>query len=294
MFNIEDVAALGIGLAADLGGTTPNWRDFLVENEERPRVHYLNVAATWDQVEKVTLYVSDLIEQSFPFVLHPININLVDSELEKPHVLAGIGALAELCNANWLATDVGVWMWANQYLGEFLVPPIFDRVTVESVTSKLTSLRSVFPERPFLIENPPVNFVVEEMHVLDFMGAIAQEADCGLVLDVGHLLGYQYATGRALSDMPLSTFPFHRVVEVHLAGLMRRERGGFETYYDHHGHPIPEVSWAFLSETLPKMTNLRGITLEQESCRDSIVAEHLRRTYAICRNESVGRFRAAL
>lgn len=293
MRSIDDTPALGIGLAADLGGTAPHWRDFLSPTDDRPAFRYLNVAATWDQVDKVTHHVSDLMASGFPFVLHPININLVDPELEAPHVLAGIGALARSCAANWLATDVGVWMWGAQYLGEFLVPPIFDRESVAQVTAKITALRSVF-RQPFLVENPPVNFVIEHMHVLDFMGAVAREADCGLVLDIGHLLGYQYATRRSLTDMPLADFPFDRVVEVHLAGLMRRVSGGFETYYDHHGHSIPDVSWDFLAAALPRMTNLRGITLEQESCRDELVAEHLRRVHAVCRDHAVGAFRAAI
>jgi uncharacterized protein len=293
MFDADHTAPLGIGLAADLGGTAPNWRDFLVATASRPRIQYLNIAATWDQVDKVTHHVSHLIDTGFPFVLHPININLVDAELEEVHVIKGIGTLADLCQAKWLATDAGVWMWGSKYLGEFLVPPIFDQVTVRSIAAKLDELRRVFA-RPFLVENPPVNFVVEEMHVLNFMAGIAREADCGLVLDIGHLMGYQYATGRSLRDMPLSDFPFDRVVEVHLAGLMRRVSGGFETYYDHHGHPIPEVSWTFLTEILPRLTNLRGVTLEQESCRDAIVEDHLRRTHAICRGHSVGAFRAAL
>jgi uncharacterized protein (UPF0276 family) len=229
----------------------------------------------------------------FPFVLHPININLVDPELEKTHVLSGIRNLAQMCCAHWLATDVGVWMWGPQYLGEFLVPPVFDQVSIDHVVRKLEALRGEL-DWPFLVENPPVNFVIEEMHVLDFLAGISRASGSGLVLDVGHLLGYQYATGRALSDMPLDRFPFERVVEVHLAGLMRRVSGGFETFYDHHGHPILDVSWNFLAEHLPRMTNLKGITLEQESCPDELVADHLARTRRICEEHSVGDFRAAL
>jgi uncharacterized protein (UPF0276 family) len=293
MFSLDGLAPLGIGLAADLGGTSPNWRNFIGTNHDIPQFRYLNVAATWDQVEKVQHHVASLIEEHFHFVLHPININLVDTEPEQPHVLDGISRLANLCRANWIATDIGVWMWGNQYLGEFLVPPIFDHQTVEDVANKMAVLRDVF-KQPFYVENPPVNFALEEMHVLDFMAAVSREGNCGLVLDIGHLLGYQYATRRALRDMPIADFPFDRVVEVHLAGLMRRFSGGYETYFDHHGCRISQDCWDFLSEFLPRMTSLRGITLEQEACNDALVSEHLNRVYTICKENAAGDFYASL
>ena len=123
--------------------------------------------------------------------------------------------------------------------------------------------------------------------MLEFMNVVSREADCGIVLDVGHLIGYQQGTGRAMSDMPFAAFPFDRVIEIHLAGLQFSHVGDETAIIDQHSYPIHDLCWEFFADHVRRMTNLKGVTLEQEFCTTEMVAQHLAKARRICRELGV-------
>jgi uncharacterized protein (UPF0276 family) len=188
--------------------------------------------------------------------------------------------IADYVRSVWTGQDVGVWTFEGQYLGSFLIPAVLDQESVAETSEKVRYIQSRL-HCPFLIENPPVNFSLETMHMLDFIAAVSHSADCGIVLDIGHLIGYQQATGRALDDMPVSSFPFDRVVEVHVAGLQISKVGGDTNIIDQHSLPVHELCWEFLAQFGNKMTNLKGVTLEQEFCVDELVRVHLQKARSL-------------
>ena len=48
--------------------------------------------------------------------------------------------------------------------------------------------------RPFHIENPPVHYAEGDLDMWEFLAAVADAAECGIVLDSGHLIGYHLNT----------------------------------------------------------------------------------------------------
>ena len=272
--NFLNLPKLGIGLAADVGSTTPDYRSFI--GGVKDRFDYFNLGAHYNQLGRVKHYIGDLVESSLPIVFHPINFDVVINVEEDDRVLRDVNEIAEYVGAVWMGQDAAVWTYNKQYLGQYMMPPILDNEAVNEVVEKVKYLSARLP-CPFLIENPPVSFAVGELHMLDFMNAVCEKAVCGMVLDIGHLVGYQQAIGCGMEALDLSNFSFERVVEVHLAGLRTSKAGGAINFIDQHKDPISEASWAFLEEHLGKMKNLKGITLEQEYCSDELVREHLGR-----------------
>jgi uncharacterized protein (UPF0276 family) len=280
--NFADLEPLGVGLAADVAGDKPNFRLFMDDAKPDERIRYLNVGATHVQLPRVRRHIDDLVQAGFPMIFHPVTFNPIDSLADAPEVERGNADIASYTRARWAGQDAGAWTWNGQYLGQFLLPAVFDAESASEVAAKVALIEAALP-CPFAIENPPVTFSVESMHVLDFIAQVSLQADCGIVLDVGHLMGYQHATGRAAGDMPLDRFPFERVIEIHLAGLQESVSGDQVNYLDRHDLPITEASWTFLREMLPRMRNLKGFTLEQEFCEDGQVRQHLRRAHALLR-----------
>lgn len=276
--HFTEIPVLGVGLAADVAGVRPNFRAFLGDSPDP--IDYLSVGAHYVQESRIRHYIDDVIQSGFPIVFHPINFNVALADEEDSSVVERVRRIAEYCNAVWTGQDVGVWTDRGQYLGPFLIPAIFDRQSVVEVVAKARFLNEVLP-CPFLIENPPVGFSLEAMHILDFMGAVSNEANCGMVLDIGHLIGYQQATGRGPDEMPIDRFPFERVVEIHVAGLQFSKVGDHTNIIDQHAYPVHELCWQFLERYAHRMTNLKGITLEQEFCEDELVLKHLRKARAL-------------
>ena len=280
----SEIPTLGIGLAADVAGAMPNFRNFLGAVEDP--IDYLSFGAHHVQKARIAHYVDDLIQSDLPMVFHPINLNVAIEDAEDESTLRKIVEIAEYSNAVWAGQDVGVWSYDGQYLGAYLIPAIFDEESVREATRKTLLLNQELP-CPFLIENPPVSFSLETMHKLDFMRLVSEEADCGIVLDVGHLIGYQQATGRAMDDMPLDRFPFHRVVEIHMAGLQFSQIGNDLNIIDQHYSPVHDLCWEFLDKYADQMSNLKGITLEQEYCKDELVRVHLRKAREIASHRNL-------
>jgi uncharacterized protein (UPF0276 family) len=280
----SELPILGVGLAADVGGRLPDYRKCLGDTEDTS--DYLSFGAHYLQLNRIRYYLDDLLTAGLPLVFHPINLNVALADDEDVSVLKQTIDIAEYCHSVWTGQDVGMWTVGGQYLGSFLVPAIFDQVSINEVAKKVTFLNKVLP-CPFLVENPPVGFSLETMHVLDFMRAVAEEADCGIVLDIGHLIGYQQATARAPMDMPLERFPFERVIEVHMAGLQFSQVGNDVNIIDQHSYPVHELCWEFLEAHVHRMTSLKGRTLEQEFCEDELVRKHLRKARALTRKMEI-------
>jgi len=278
--HFSELPVLGVGLAADVSGIRPNYRRFL---ESADTIDYLSFGAHYVQRDRIRHYIADLIEEQFPVVFHPINFNVAVRDTEADQLINGIAGIAAYTRAVWTGQDVALWGFNNQYLGSFLVPPVFDEESVAEAVHKVRAISSRMP-CPFLIENPPVNFSLERMHMLDYMARVSLEADCGMVLDIGHLIGYQQATGRQPEDMPLHRFPFDRVVEVHLAGLQISKVGVDTNFIDQHSMPVHELCWEFLIQNAHRMTCLKGLTLEQEFCEDELVLDHLRRARSVVKD----------
>jgi uncharacterized protein len=276
--HFKDLPQLGIGLGADVSSVRPNFRAFIDNGDDS--IDYLNFGAHFSQHQRIRHHIGDLIDRGFPLVFHPINFNLALADDEHQAYVESLPAIARDAGAVWAGQDVGVWTHGGQYLGAYLLPVILDEASVRDVVEKVQTLDGLF-HCPFALENPPVYFSLERMHMLDFMRCVSEEADCGLVIDVGHLIGYQQATGRHMDDMPLDRFPFDRVIEVHLAGLEFSYSGDDTAIIDRHSAPIHELCWDWFAVNAGHMTSLKGITLEQEYGDSELVQTHLRRARKI-------------
>ena len=124
-------------------------------------------------------------------------------------------------------------------------------------------LRSGFEVLP---ENPPAHVYLGDLHLVDYFARLAEQADCGLLLDVAHLAVYQRVAGLD----PFAAFerlPFDRLVELHVAGARPFELEGRAFVDDDHGpEPLPET-WDLLAAVLPRARNLRAVVFEAERNR---------------------------
>lgn len=274
----RDLAPLGVGLAADVAGSEPGIRAFLRGHH---RVDYLNVSGLAMQLPRLKHYLRELVGQ-VPIVFHALTFNTALPSAEPEDVITGTRDTVGCLGARWVAQDIGVWLLNGVYQDALLLPPVLDRRSAKDVAAKVSSLQNMIGV-PFLVENPPFITVAEDMHLLDYLSLVSNEADCGIVLDVGHLMIYQLATRRGLADMPTARFPFDRVVEVHLAGLEELASGTTRRLIDRHDLPIREECWSFLETFLPRMTQLKGLTLEQEYCARELARAHVRRARRLLR-----------
>jgi uncharacterized protein (UPF0276 family) len=131
-------------------------------------------------------------------------------------------------------------------------------------------------QTPVAIEPPPVTFVVGEMNVFEFFGQLAEKADCALLLDMGHLLSYEMASGIS-TESQLSALPAERVIEVHVAGGKTRDVDDGPVYIDAHENTVLPDVWNHLQLLLPHLTHLKALCYECEGVEEQAVFDTLNR-----------------
>jgi uncharacterized protein (UPF0276 family) len=134
------------------------------------------------------------------------------------------------------------------------------REAVDVVARNAERVRAIVGA-PFALENVAAPFAVAGAQYApgDFLAAVADAADCGLLLDVENLHADAWNLGTD-ADAAIAAIPVERVMEVHLAGGRRVGRG----YADAHDAPVPAATWrlyaALCRRRVPPLT-----VLERES-----------------------------
>jgi len=146
---------------------------------------------------------------------------------------------------------------ARQSCG-FLMPPIQTEAAVRLAARNIAERRAALG-LPFAFETGVNYFALRdgEMQDGEFFAAVAEEADCGILLDLTNLW-INEKNGRATIREILTRLPLERVWEVHLAGA-ELERG---YWVDAHSREIDAELIALTAEIIPSFPNLGAIIFE--------------------------------
>jgi uncharacterized protein len=145
----------------------------------------------------------------------------------------------------------------DAYAG-FLLPPVQTPTAVKAAIRHITDYRRI-DDRPFLVETP-TNYlqpVDGDLGDGEYVAAIAEGADCGILLDL-HNVWTNERNGRQSVEDFIAALPLERVWEMHLAG-------GFETngyYLDAHVGPIDPELLALAARIVPRLPRLRALIYE--------------------------------
>lgn len=106
-------------------------------------------------------------------------------------------------------------------------------------------------------------FVVGGMPLFTFFGRLARETGCALLLDMGHLVSWEMASGQRVLDA-IDELPRESVIELHVAGGRLRQASDGPVYVDMHETPVLPESWAMLDALLPLLPNVKALCYECE------------------------------
>lgn len=150
--------------------------------------------------------------------------------------------------------------------GGFLLPPIQSPRAVSVAAANIRAVKDLLPV-PFAFETG-VNYLRPqrgEMRDGEFFAAVAQEADCGILLDLHNLLCNQRNGRQAVLDA-VGELPLERVWEVHLAGGAMTDG----LWLDSHSGAPPEEVYELAEQVLPALPNLGAVIFE-------VMPEHIAR-----------------
>lgn len=164
-------------------------------------------------------------------------------------------------NAPWCSEHLSFNRFASErdeFDTGFLCPPLQSPEGIEKAAANIQALQAKLPI-PFAFETG-VNYLqplAGELSDGQFFAAVAEEADCGIVLDLHNLWCNEQNSRQPLREV-LAELPLERVWEVHLAG--GQDYHGY--WLDAHSDLVPIPLMELAKEIIPTLPNLKALIFE--------------------------------
>jgi uncharacterized protein len=183
-------------------------------------------------------HVLERVAARYPVVLHGLSLSIGSTDPIDFDYLARLKELAAEVEAVWLSDHV-CWTAVGGVNTHELVPIPFTEESLAHVVERIRVAQD-FLERPLVLENPSsyVTFVDSTMTEAEFLARMADDAECGLLLDVNNV--YVSSVNHEFDAVEyLRSLPSARVVQMHLAG---HEHVGSHIV-DTHDRPVDDAVW---------------------------------------------------
>jgi uncharacterized protein len=162
-------------------------------------------------------HVLQQIAERYAVVLHGVSLSIGSTDPLELDYLRKLRVLARETGARWVSDHL-CWTGVLGRNSHDLLPVPFTEATLRHVVERVKIVQDVL-ERPFVLENPSsyVTFAHSTMGEAEFISRVAEEADCGLLLDVNNV--YVSSFNHDLDpEAFIRALPHERIVQFHLAG----------------------------------------------------------------------------
>jgi uncharacterized protein (UPF0276 family) len=228
---------LGVGL----GLRTVHYSHIL---EHAPKVDWFEILSeNYMQTRGRPLYFLDQIAERYPVALHGVSMSIGSTDPLDFAYLSELKALRDRTRAHWVSDHL-CWTGAAGKNTHDLLPLPY---TEEALRHCIARVRQVqdFLGAPLALENPSTyaGFVASTMTEWEFLSALAEGADCALLLDVNNVYVSAYNHGFDAQQY-LANVPYDRVVQLHVSGHTNHGTHIVDT----HIGPVIDPVWELLGE----------------------------------------------
>ena len=230
-----NVNALGVG-GCGIGLRREHYETVLAE---RPGVPWFEVISENFMGEGGRpLYVLESVRRDYPVAIHGVSLSPGSAEPLDPAYLRRLQRLVARVEPA-LVSDHLCWTGLGGHNSHDLLPLPFTAEAVRVAATKIAQVQDALGRR-ILVENVSsyVRFRESELEEWEFVAAVAEEADCHLLLDVNNV--YVNARNHGFDARRyLAGIPAGRVKQFHLAG--HEDHG--DVVIDTHDHPVCDAVW---------------------------------------------------
>jgi uncharacterized protein (UPF0276 family) len=229
--NRSDFVSLGFGV----GLRRCHYAQIL---DEHPSMDWFEVTSENFMVEGGRpLQVLEGVRSHYPIVMHGVSLSIGSVDPLNLAYLKQLGAIARRFEPAWISDHL-CWTGVGGRNAHDLLPLPHTEEAVRHVAGRIRKVQEIL-ERTILIENVSsyLEFTCSRLSEWEFLGAVAEEADCAILLDINNIFVNAFNHGFD-SECYIDRVPIERVVQFHLAG--HSDHGTY--LLDTHDHPIrPEV-----------------------------------------------------
>jgi uncharacterized protein len=185
-------------------------------------------------------YVLEQIAERYAVVMHGVSMSIGSTDPLNFDYLGRLKRLANTVNARWVSDHL-CWTGVAGLNAHDLLPIPLNEETLKHVVGRVRTVQE-FLERPLVLENPSsyVTFTDSTMPEWEFMARLAEDADCGLLLDVNNV--YVSSVNHDFDPVEyIKAVPHRRVVQFHLAGHTDCGTHRIDTHDNHVIDPVWEL-----------------------------------------------------
>ncbi len=188
------------------------------------------------------LSVLDRIAERYPVAMHGVSLSIGSTDPLDMGYLCELKALRDRTRARWVSDHLCWTGIAGTNVHDLLPMPWTDE-SLRHVAARVRMVQD-FLEAPLVLENPStyVEFTTSTMTEWEFLARLAEEADCGILLDVNNVYVSAYNHGFEPRTY-LDALPYDRVVQIHVAGHTHHGTH----IIDSHIGPVIEPVWELLA-----------------------------------------------
>jgi uncharacterized protein (UPF0276 family) len=180
-----------------------------------------------------------------PVVLHGVSLSIGSTDPLDDAYLGALERLIERVEPAWISDHL-CWSSVGGHHAHDLLPLPYTEEALAHVVGRLVAVQDRLGRR-ILVENVSsyLTYAHSTMPEWEFLAALAEGADCGLLLDVNNV--YVSATNHGFSpDEYLAGLPADRVGQIHLAGHTDLGTHRLDT----HDGPVIEPVWRLYREAV--------------------------------------------
>jgi uncharacterized protein (UPF0276 family) len=177
-------------------------------------------------------YILEQIAERYPIVMHGVSLSIGSTDPLDFEYLGKLKRLANAVSARWVSDHL-CWTGVAGLNAHDLLPIPLNEETLKHVNDRVRTVQE-FLERPLVLENPStyVTFADSTMSEWEFINRMADETDCGLLLDVNNV--YVSSVNHDFDPAEyLRSVPHHRVAQFHLAGHTNCRTHLIDTHDNH-------------------------------------------------------------
>jgi uncharacterized protein (UPF0276 family) len=183
--------------------------------------------------------VLERVAANRPVVLHGVSLSIGGTDPLDRDYLDKLAALAGRVEPVWISDHL-CWTGVAGRNSHDLLPMPLTEASLAHVTQRVRAVQDRLG-RPLILENPStyLRFAGAQMAEWEYLARLAEDASCGLLLDVNNV--WVSAVNHGFDPVRyIEALPADRIVQVHLAGP--RDCGTH--LLDTHDSPVLEPVWS--------------------------------------------------
>lgn len=249
----------GLGYRRDIAQDILNLPDNSV-------VQFIEVAPeNWAKMGGAARRLFDQAAERFPVAIHGLSLSLGGQAPLDRELLSAIKTLMKQYHTHFFSDHLSFCEHQGHLYD--LLPLPFNEEAVHHTAQRIAQVQDFLGTR-ISLENTSYYYhsPAATMNEVQFLNAIAQEADCGIHLDVNNIYVNHMNHGLLAPKDFIDAVDAKRVNYIHIAGY-DEEHGTAEEaalLIDTHGESVREVVWDLLAYAYQKLPHLPPTLLERD------------------------------